>query len=116
MNNDYYSMDKLIEFGMSMAIANQMVASMNQSLNQAQVPGAGNHFQNKGNDVYFAVIDGAKSGPYSLAEIANLISQKKIVKETYLWKPGMPQWDLAQNMEEVLRLVAINPPPIPRDQ
>ncbi len=27
----------------------------------------------------------------------------------------MPQWDLAENIEEVLRLVALTPPPVPED-
>ncbi len=113
MSTDFYSMDKLVEFGMSMAIANQMVSSMNQSLNQMQVPGAGKTMPTNAESIFFAVIDGKQSGPYSLTELSRLITEKKIVKETYIWKPGMPQWDLAENVSEVLRLVAITPPPIP---
>ena len=48
-----------------------------------------------------------------MAELARLITEKIIVKETYIWRPGMPQWDLAENVSEVLRLVAITPPPVP---
>lgn len=110
---DFYSMDKLVEFGMSMAVANQMASSMNQSLKQMQVSGAGKAMPQKSEDIYFAVIDGQQSGPYSLMELSRLIAEKKIVKETYIWKPGMPQWELAENVSEVLRLVAITPPPIP---
>ncbi|MBQ8638353.1 MAG: DUF4339 domain-containing protein [Lachnospiraceae bacterium] len=113
MSTDFYSMDKLVEFGMSMAIANQMATSMNQSLNQMQVPGAGKAMPQKSEDIYFAVIDGQQKGPYSLTELSRLIAEKKIVKETYIWKPGMSQWELAENVNEVLRLVAITPPPIP---
>ena len=113
MSTDFYSMDKLVEFGMSMAIANQMTASMNQTLNQMQVPGAGKAMPTNTDNIYFAVIDGKQSGPYSLTELSRLIAEKKIVKETYIWKPGMAQWELAENVAEVLRLVAITPPPIP---
>lgn len=113
MNTDFYSMDKLVEFGMSMAIANQMASSMNQSLNQMQVPGAGRAMPTNTDNIYFVVIDGKQSGPYSLTELSRLITEKKIVKETYIWKPGMVQWELAENVSEVLRLVAITPPPIP---
>ena len=113
MSTDFYSMDKLVEFGMSMAIANQMASSMNQSLNQMQIPGAGKAMPTNADNIYFAVIDGKQSGPYSLTELSRLISEKKIVKETYIWKPGMVQWELAENVSEVLRLVAITPPPIP---
>lgn len=113
MSTDFYSMDKLVEFGMSMAIANQMASSMNQSLNQMQVPGAGKAMPTSADNIYFAVIDGKQSGPYSLTELSRLIAEKKIVKETYIWKPGMAQWELAENVSEVLRLVAITPPPVP---
>jgi len=113
MNTDFYSMDKLVEFGMSMAIANQMVASMNQSLNQMQVPGTGKAIPTNTDSIYFAVIDGKQAGPYSLTELSRLISEKRIVKETYIWKPGMNQWEPAENVSEVLHLVAITPPPVP---
>ena len=113
MSTDFYSMDKLVEFGMSMAIANQMASSMNQTLNQMQVPGAGKAMPTASDNIYFAVIDGSQSGPYSLTELSRLIAEKKIVKETYIWKPGMAQWELAGNIAEVLRLVAITPPPVP---
>ena len=113
MSTDFYSMDKLVEFGMSMAIANQMASSMNQSLNQMQVPGAGKAMPTNPDSIYFAAIDGKQSGPYSLTELSRLIAEKKIVKETYIWKPGMAKWELAENVSEVLRLVAITPPPIP---
>ena len=33
-DNNFYSMDKLVEFGMGVTIANQMATSMNQTLNQ----------------------------------------------------------------------------------
>lgn len=113
MSTDFYSMDKLVEFGMSMAIANQMVASMNHALNQSQVPGNNKVISVLDENIYYAVIDGKQSGPYSITELSRLIMEKKVVKETYVWKPGMLQWDLAQNVEEILKLVALNPPPIP---
>lgn len=113
MSTDFYSMYKLVEFGMSMAIANQMASSMNQSLNQMQVPGAGKAMPTSADNIYFAVIDGKQSGSYSLTELSRLIAEKKIVKETYIWKTGMAQWELDENVSEVLRLVAITPPPVP---
>ncbi len=114
MSDNFYSMDKLVEFGMGMAIANQMAQSMNQTLNHMQIPGAGKSMQNSNTEtVYFAVLDGKAAGPFSLIEIARLISEKRIVKETYIWKPGMQKWDLAENVNEILKLVALIPPPIP---
>ncbi|MBS5111324.1 MAG: DUF4339 domain-containing protein [Coprobacillus cateniformis] len=112
-NNKFFSMDKLVEFGMGIAIAAQMVNSMNKALNEIQIPGAGKVMPLQTEMVYYAVIDGKQKGPYSITELSRLIAEKKIVKETYIWKPGMKQWDLAQNISEVLSLVALTPPPLP---
>ena len=115
MDNGFYSMDKLVEFGMSMAIANQMVSTMNKSINQMEIPGAGKSMPSQTENVYYAILDGQQSGPYSLTELSRLITEKKVVKETYIWKPGMKQWTLAENIDEVLRLVALTPPPLPEN-
>lgn len=111
--NFYYSLDKLIEFGLGASIATQMISNMNQSIGSMTTPGAGNSLHPGENQFYFAVTEGTAKGPYSLSELARLINEGTIVKETYLWKPGMPKWDLAENMPEVLRLVAMKPPAIP---
>lgn len=113
MGTEFYSIDKLVEFGMSMAIANQMVTSMNHALNQSQVPGTTRVFSAPNENIYYAVIDGKQAGPFSITELSRLIMEKKVVKETYVWKPGMLHWDLAENVEEILKLVALTPPPIP---
>jgi hypothetical protein len=110
---NFFSIDKLVEFGMGVAVANQMATSMNQSLNQMLIPGAGRVMPNNTETFYYAAIDNKAAGPYSLTELSRLIGEKKIVKESYVWKPGMNQWDLAENLEEVLKLVALTPPPIP---
>ena len=114
-DNNFYSMDKLVEFGMGMAIANQMASSMNQSLNQMGIPGAGKAVSNNAESIYYVIMDGKSVGPFSLTELSRLISEKKVLKETYVWKPGMQQWELAENISEVLRLVALTPPPIPNE-
>ncbi len=111
--NNFYSIDKLVEFGMGVAVANQMVNSMNQAIDKMKIPGSGNPITANVSPVYYAVIDGKCEGPYSLTELSRLIADKKIVKETYVWKPGMASWDIVQNVSEVLSLVALTPPPVP---
>jgi hypothetical protein len=111
--NDFFSMDKLVEFGMGMAIATQMANSMNQSLRRMEISGSGKVMPNSADSIYYVVLDDKSEGPFSLTEISRLIAEKKIMKETYVWKPGMSQWDLAENVSEVLRIVALTPPPIP---
>jgi len=107
-------MDKLVEFGMGLGIATQMAASMTQALAQTEIPGAGKVMPTNTETVYYAVLDGKQAGPYSLTEVARLIAEKRIVKETYVWKPSMAKWDLAENVDELLRLVDLTPPPLPQ--
>jgi hypothetical protein len=110
--SNFYSMDRLIEFGMGMAVAQQMVKSMNETMTTMRVPGAGNPMPQTAavQRVYYAVFDGKQAGPFSEAEIVRLIADKKLSKETYVWYPGLAAWKAAENVPEILRLVALTPP------
>lgn len=114
-DNNFFSMEKLVEFGMGMSIANQMANSMNQTLNHMDIPGAGKAMTNNVESIYYVVLEGKSAGPFSLTELSRMIAEKKVFKETYVWKPGMPQWNLVENVEEILRFVALMPPPIPQN-
>lgn len=117
MSEDFFSIDKLVEFGMGIGIANQMVQSMNTTMQNMFIPGAQNQMKNEMKNefqqLYYVILDNKPMGPYTLIEISRLITEKKIVKETYVWKPGMSNWDLAQNVSEILNMVALTPPPVP---
>ncbi|GHV03047.1 hypothetical protein FACS189485_05180 [Spirochaetia bacterium] len=108
----FYSMDRLIEFGMGMAMAQQMVQSMNQTMQNMHIPGAGNPIPQtvQAARFYYAVLDGKQAGPFSETEIARLINDKKVSKETLVWYPGLSNWKTAENIPEILRLVALTPP------
>jgi len=112
--NNFYSIDRLVEFGMSMAIAQQMVKSMNDVMANMHIPGTMNpmhaQVQQQPNQMFYAMLDGKQAGPFSETELARLIMEKKVVKETYIWMPGMKEWRLAENIPSVLRLVALTPP------
>ena len=112
MNDDsFFSIDRLVEFGMGMAIAQQMVKTMNSAMDNMHVPGSMNPMQTSVPQFYFVVIEGNQAGPFSEQEISRLIADKKIVKETYIWKPGLPKWEFAEKLPEILKLVALAPPP-----
>ena len=117
MSNDasFFSMDRLIEFGMGMGVAQQMVNTMNQTMRNMHVPGVGNPMQptQKQDTVYYAMLDGKQAGPFSETEIVRLINDKKLSKETYVWHTGLREWKTAENIPAVLRLVALAPPPPP---
>ena len=112
MNDDsFFSINRLVEFGMGMAVAQQMVKTMNETMSTMHIPGAMNPMQPVTPQFYYAILDGKQAGPFSEPELSRLITEGKIVKETYLWKPGLQKWEIAERMPDILRLVALAPPP-----
>lgn len=110
-DNNFFSMDRLVEFGMGMAVAQQMVKTMNESMTNMHVPGAMNTMEKPEQKFFYAMIEGKQVGPFSEQELARLIAEKKVVKETYIWMPSLSSWKMAEQIPEVLKLVAITPPP-----
>lgn len=110
-NDDFFSLDRLVEFGMGISIAQQMIKSMNESMHKMHTPGAMNTMEKPQQKFFYAMIDGSQSGPFSEQELARLIIEKKVVKETYVWMPKLEHWKMADKIPEVLRLVALSPPP-----
>ena len=112
----FYSIDRLVEFGMGMAVAQQMVNAMNQTMAAMHIPGAGNPMHPPSAPpparVYYAVLDGKQAGPFSETELARLVTDKKLSKETYVWHTGLTEWKTAENIPEIVRLAALAPPPI----
>lgn len=112
MNDDsFFSINRLVEFGMGLAVAQQMVQTMNSAMTNMHVPGSMNPIQTISTQLYYAIIEGNQDGPFSEQELSRLISEKKIVKETYIWKPGLLKWEIAEKLPEILKLVALAPPP-----
>lgn len=120
-NNNFFSIDRLIEFGMSMAVAQQMVQTMNQTMQSMYIPGTMNPMTQAQSSqtapmpqplpqVFYVVINGNSVGPLSETEVMKLISSKQITKDTYVWKPGMSEWQTVENTPEVLKLVLLAPP------
>jgi hypothetical protein len=117
----FYSIDRLVEFGMGIAVAQQMVQSMNHTMQNMYIPGASNpmccnSLSVSPERVYYAVLEGKQAGPFSETELVRLINDKKISKETYVWHLGLREWKTAENVPEILRLVALSPPPIGETQ
>ena len=111
MNEDsFFSIDRLVEFGMGMAVAQQMINTMNSAMANMHIPSSMNPMQSAPQQFYYAMIEGKQAGPFSEQELSRLISDKKVVKETFIWKPGLPKWEIAEKLPEILKLVALAPP------
>jgi hypothetical protein len=110
-DDNFFSINRLVEFGMGMAVAQQMVNTMNGAMTNMHIPGSMNPMQTVTLQFFYVMIDGNQAGPFSEQELFRLITEKKIVKETYIWKPGLPKWEIAEKLPEILKLVALAPPP-----
>ena len=114
MNNDnFFSIERLVEFGLGVGIAQQMVQSMNHALQNTYIPGAMNPVQGslRNPAIFFVILDGKQAGPFTEAEMTRLLAEGTVTRETYVWRAGMANWAFCENVPEVLRLVALCPPP-----
>ncbi|MDO4956337.1 MAG: DUF4339 domain-containing protein [Bacteroidales bacterium] len=113
-NQNFYSIDRLVEFGMGMAMAQQMVKMMNETMQTMYVPGSPQTIPAPQplSNIHVA-IDGKDVGPLTEQEFASLVTQKKISKESLVWTPGMLSWKPLQEVPSILKIVALAPPPLP---
>lgn len=112
-DNSFFSVDRLIEFGLGMSMAQQMITIMNQSMQKMYIPGSIQAMPKPHPNIYYVAISGQQIGPLNDSELSNLIRQKKVDKDTLSWMPGMQTWQPVANVPAILRLVAMTPPPIP---
>ena len=84
--NDFSSIDRLIEFGLSIAVAQQMMNTVNTCIHQMTIPGTGNSMPVPN---YYVVIEGKQVGPLSRHALQDMIRQ------------GMSAWKLLKEVSEL---------------
>lgn len=110
---DFSSLDRLMELGMSMGLAQQMVNTMNHTMNSMQIAGvnAGTTGyalnQQAPSDQWYAAIDNHLAGPLSDKELHKFIERNLLVADTLLWCPGMKAWQRAQDIPEINKLLLL---------
>lgn len=107
MNNDFSSIERLMSFGMSMAVARQMMATMNEALNDMTVPGAGNPIPEPKLE-YYVVVDGAQAGPFSGEEFQQLAAQGRVNADTLVWHRALTAWKRVGEVPEAMKLVLLS--------
>lgn len=115
-DSNFFSIDRLVEFGLGMAMARQMVNIMNESMKSMYVPGSIQSMPTpQATANIYAAIDGSSVGPMTEKEFANLVTERKVTKETLVWSPGMQGWKPLQEVPSILKIVAMTPPPLPNN-
>jgi hypothetical protein len=113
-DDNFYSINRLVEFGMGISIAQQMIKSMNDGMNNMHVPGAMNSMPPATPHFFYAILNGSQAGPFTEQDISQLFTSQQINRTTYFWKPGMQKWEIAEKIPEILKIVALTPPPLPK--
>lgn len=111
-NNSFFSIDRLVEFGLGMGVAQQMVGMMNQYMQSMYVPGSIQSMPKPMPQTYYVAIDGQPTGPLNDSEISQLVVNKQINKDTLAWVPGMLGWKPIEQVPAILKVIALTPPPL----
>lgn len=68
---------------------------------------------------YFLAVGAQQFGPFNTDQLQHLAKQGKLTKQTYVWREGMSQWDIAANQPELMRIITlcgtIQPPAPPQN-
>ena len=114
--NSFFSIDRLMEFGMGMAMAQQMVLVMNQSMQQMYIPGSIQSMPTSQLQSIYVAVNGSPVGPLTECEFSRLVAEKKVTKDSLAWMPGMIGWQPIEQVPAILKVIALAPPPIPSDK
>ena len=90
------------------AMGQQMAGMMNAMGQNMQ--GAMNTPPPIPNVQYHISVNGSQAGPFNMQQLAQMAQGGQLTPQTYVWKQGMPNWELAGNVPELATLFA---PPAP---
>lgn len=94
------------------AMGGQMAGMMNQMGQQMQ--NAMNTPPPMPQIQYMIAVNGQQTGPFNMQQLQQMAQMGQLTSQTYVWKQGMPQWELAGNVQELASLFAApTPPPVP---
>jgi membrane protease subunit (stomatin/prohibitin family) len=100
-------------FGMGNVMTNTFGQMMGQG-GQAQPPQAPPPVPPPVSAVsYFVAVNGQQSGPFTMEQLSQLVSQGTFKRDTLVWKQGMASWTQASGVDDLSLLFASLPPPLP---
>lgn len=92
-----------------------MMNGMNQQMQQIQQP-MGQQMAPPpmpGAISYMIAVNGQQYGPYNMQQMQQMVQNGQMNPQTYVWKQGMTNWDMAGNVPELASLFGTVPPPMP---
>ena len=105
-DNSFNSIDRLLEFGMSMAVANQMINTMNYAMSNMNIAGQSSILSPQFIQMY-AAVDGKQVGPFSDSEMQILINNGTVTENTLIWHSGMTAWKYAKDVPLISKFLLL---------
>lgn len=108
--------------GMGLGMGMGVGAAFGQQMgNMAGVMNQGPVYQQPGtvpppppaSSVFHVLLGGTQQGPFDLPTLAQLAGRGQFLRDTLVWKAGMPQWAPAGELPELQHLFAAAPPAPP---
>ena len=59
---------------------------------------------------YYVAVDGQAAGPYDLKTLQQMILTNSFKKDSLVWKQGMPEWAIAETVQDLKALFDAVPP------
>ena len=109
-NDSFNSIDHLMEFGLSMAVANQTMQTINSCIQQMPTMGVNGFQANVQEDKSscYCVIDGKQAGPFEIKELKMLVKKGILTANTLIWRQGLTAWTFAKNVPEIYKEIILN--------
>lgn len=93
------------------AMGQQMAGMMNNMGQQMQ--GGMNTPPPMPNVQYHISVNGQQMGPFQMPQLQQMAQTGQLTQQTYVWKPGMANWEFAGNVPELAFLFNVGTPPPP---
>lgn len=115
MDNDSFNpLNRLMEFGLGMGVAQQMMNTMNVAMANMTTPGVERPLNGGGSQTY-ALVDNEPAGPLSEVELKALIANGRLTGQSLVWQPGLTEWTMAAKVPAVNKWLLLAAPPAPKN-
>lgn len=107
---NFNSVNRLIEFGLGISAAQQMIQMMNATVQNTNMPGQS--IPQPSNKEWYIVKEGKPTGPILEKEIKQLLLSHMLTKDDLVWSLGMNEWKQVKDVPDILRMIFQLPPKI----
>lgn len=108
MAEDSNFLEKIMELGIGISVAQQMPNFMAQCMPNNQQAAQTAPPQIPIETTYYLVVDNAQAGPFKESDLLLMIKNNLMTADTLVWKNGMPKWMPASQVPEVNKLFLLS--------